>query len=211
MKPVAERERLSAGERMVLKAIRDVVAQGGIPNIHELAAALHRSPGEIQGLLASARRKGLIHPAGKDAIEIPDDDGSVLIIARGIPRTQGSKRNIVNRSGRVSMLESGRENHAFWRQIIYEAALASGPPEPFDGPVKIDLTFYLRRPKNPKYEVPHRFPDGDKLMRAILDALVNAAVMIDDGQMSDWTGCKRWADDGQPRAEILVTPWDGQP
>ena len=59
--------------------------------------------------------------------------------------------------------------------------------EPFDGPVKIKITFIYKRPKNllRKKDPPHRLPkatlpDIDNLAKSCLDALQDAGVLEND-------------------------------
>ena len=54
-----------------------------------------------------------------------------------------------------------------------------------EGPIHLDATFYLPRPKSwPKRITEHtRTPDRDKLLRALCDALTAAGAWHDDSQV----------------------------
>lgn len=64
----------------------------------------------------------------------------------GTPAPQGSKRGFVNRkTGQVNMVESSNKVKP-WRQSVKFAALNAKLPT-LAGPVKLEITFYLPRPK----------------------------------------------------------------
>lgn len=106
------------------------------------------------------------------------------LFVEGKPESQGSMR-IYN--GRI-VHSAGRGLRA-WRDKIAnqvnEALLAIQQPV-WDGPVTLDLTFYL--PMTSKTQVDRaahiKRPDLDKLARAVLDALTQAGLYIDDCQVS---------------------------
>lgn len=62
---------------------------------------------------------------------------------------------------------------AVWRADIKEAAMATewGSLGALDVPCGILVTFYLPAPQKPRWRVPGVKPDGDKLLRAVQDAL----------------------------------------
>ena len=74
--------------------------------------------------------------------------------------------------------------------------------EKIEGPVSIDLKFYLKKPKKPKYDEPLKRPDMDNLIKTVLDAL-NGIAYDDDKQIVRISAEKHWAED-QPRTEISV-------
>src|SRR5881392_2089938 len=101
--------------------------------------------------------------------------GSPLFIP-GTPAPQGSKRHI----GHGRMLESSAAVGP-WRERVALAVHQQGWPL-LAGPVAVDLTFVMPRPKSaPKRSTPPaiRRPDLDKLERAILDALTGIAFADD--------------------------------
>jgi crossover junction endodeoxyribonuclease RusA len=119
------------------------------------------------------------------------------------PRPQGSKRHV----GKGIMVESGGQPLRSWREAVKQAALDNLPKGhvPFDGPVSVDVTFYLARPRShyrtgskaalrrhdaPQF--PHRLPDVDKLLRSCLDALTAAGVWTDDARVVNVLAMKRY-------------------
>jgi Holliday junction resolvase RusA-like endonuclease len=124
----------------------------------------------------------------------------------GTPVPQGSKRGFL-RGGKVVMVEMGK-NLMPWRQEIAQIAAAKmGDEEPWVGPVRVNLTFFLQRPKGNhgtgrnantlKANAP-RFPSGrpdlDKLVRGVLDAM-SGIVFRDDSQVHAMDVMKLWADE----------------
>lgn len=66
------------------------------------------------------------------------------------------------------------------------------------GAVAVDLLFVMPRPKTGRRVLPAVRPDIDKLTRLVLDALTDAGVIVDDGQVTDLTVRKRYPDADQP-------------
>lgn len=104
----------------------------------------------------------------------------------GTPGTAGSKRAAVR--GGKAVIFSDSQKIAPWRQDVVAAARAAMPEgwEPLTGPVNINLTFWLPRPKGAPKTVdilPNKGLDIDKLMRGTSDAMTNAGVWVDDSQI----------------------------
>src|ERR1017187_3069297 len=87
---------------------------------------------------------------------------------------------------------------ASWKMIVRnEAEKAWGIPpcRPWEGPLRVDLTFYFPRPKahfrsngELKPNAPRRHtgkPDRDNSDKAVLDALTNLGIWGDDKQVCD--------------------------
>lgn len=137
----------------------------------------------------------------------------------GKSEPQGSGKAILSKStGRPMFkvdnpkLEGWRRDVAITARIAISDAWPGAPAPLFDGPIALDATFYLPRPKDlqrPKWagvDVPHtKKPDLDKLTRAVKDAL-RFVVYADDSQVTDVTVRKRYCAAGDlPRADITVT------
>jgi Holliday junction resolvase RusA-like endonuclease len=143
---------------------------------------------------------------------------TLLIVARGVPVTQGSKTPFAVRrkdtdgqweyTGKAVMSE-GRDRGVkvkAWRQDVADAAReALAGAAPITGPVAIRVTFTLARPAGhygsgrnagllrpsaPAF--PAVKPDQDKLLRAVCDALRTAGVYRDDAQVVDAQVAKRY-------------------
>lgn len=108
-----------------------------------------------------------------------------------------------------------------WRATIAaEAHAARNGQPPIDGPVNVNLTFRLPRPKA-HYRTGKRFaelrpdaptwspkkPDIDKLCRAALDSLTTAGVWRDDSQVATLHARKVYATDNDlAGVDIVVQP-----
>ena len=121
---------------------------------------------------------------------------------------------VVNKSGGVSLVESSKRVKP-WRQDVKYAALEAheqtcgdeGVHFPKGTPVCVSLTFYTPRPqshygtgrnaqtvKASAPAPPATKPDLDKLVRSTLDALGEAGMWADDGQVTDLIATARYAD-----------------
>lgn len=118
---------------------------------------------------------------------------SITLFVEGRPAPQGSKSYRGN--GRFS--EASKYLPA-WRSAIVLAAkqefLRSESVAMFDEPVRVSITFYVERPKKPKWAFPATTPDLDKLVRGVFDSLTQAKVWVDDALVVElfarevWTG-----------------------
>lgn len=139
---------------------------------------------------------------------------SISFTVNGIPAPQGSKRHVGN--GR--MVESSKAVGP-WREAVRaecQRAIESGQEPVMDGPVQLQATFFLPRPKGhfgtgrnagrvresaPKR--PASKPDSDKLARALLDGLTAGGAWRDDAQVVDARICKYYATDGIPPGVLV--------
>jgi len=119
--------------------------------------------------------------------------GSVMTLTftvHGTPAPQGSKSfKGHSKSGKAILIESSKAVKP-WREAVKWAALEamrqSGNPRfPMRGPLAVTVVFTLPRPKSMPKRVlwPATRPDGDKLLRATHDALKDAGLIQDDGQI----------------------------
>ena len=115
----------------------------------------------------------------------------------GNPVPQGSLKVI---NGHI--LHSQGSALAVWRSTIALSARFAGA-KPLDGPMGIDVTFRVRRPKTVKRDYPSVAPDLDKYIRACLDALTGICY-IDDSQIVDISSKKVYSD--TPGADIKIFP-----
>ena len=130
----------------------------------------------------------------------------------GMPRTQGSMRNVGRRGGRAVLVHSNALLE--WRASVIEQARAQfARTTALTGALKVDMRFYLSRPKKhygkkglrSKAPVWHyQRPDKDKLERAICDALTHAGVWLDDAQCTGGEIWKEWCDPGEEGAAVQI-------
>jgi crossover junction endodeoxyribonuclease RusA len=126
----------------------------------------------------------------------------------GLPSPQGSKRAFV-RNGRANLVEVAGAALKDWRTTVTARAVEAAAErdwDALDGPVKVDVLFWLPRPKaRPDDEWHAVRPDVDKLARAVLDALTAARLWRDDCQVADlWTGKRYETAEHPPGASIAV-------
>ena len=135
-----------------------------------------------------------------------------------IPKPQGSKRAFITRpkegSGKTPkavVVDSDKGPLKEFREAVRSDAVAAMPEGfiPLAGPVAVELQFALHKPKVAE-RGPRRWPTGktagdvDKLARAVLDALTDAGVWEDDGQVVQLLVSKDYP--GTPGAGHQLTP-----
>ena len=127
----------------------------------------------------------------------------------GRPSPQGSKKSV----GGGRFIEASKYLPA-WRKAVTEYAIYAATEhawETLDGPVTLEVVFYMERPatikitKRPHPVVP---PDVDKLVRGVSDALSDAGVWGDDSQVVKLVAFKRYADGCDTGAFISVATFD---
>ena len=114
----------------------------------------------------------------------------------GLPKPQGSKR-VYN--GRV--VEASGNALKAWRKAIADACLAEVNEDHrlLLGPVRVDVVFYLPRPKTVSEEkrpLPIVPPDIDKLARGLLDGIGQSQMVWgDDSQVIELRAVKVYGTD----------------
>lgn len=114
----------------------------------------------------------------------------------GLPIPQGSKTASVVR-GRAVIRDDNAKTLKPWRRRIKDIATAHLPPgwRPLNEPVRVVLLFAMPRPKShPKrrrlWPIGRGTGDIDKLTRAVLDALEDARVLLNDSVVVDLRAIK---------------------
>lgn len=127
----------------------------------------------------------------------------------GIPAPQGSVKAIIHKhTGRAVVIKDNNRTQKAWRELVRRTATQQwGTRPPVDGPITIRCDFVMPRPlATPARRTPPaiRKPDGDKLERAVWDALTGV-VWVDDARVNDWGGSKRIAELGEaPGCRVRV-------
>lgn len=134
----------------------------------------------------------------------------------GTPTPQGSKTPVV-RGGKAHLIEGrrpeARRRFADWRAAVRAEAQRWIEEHPesacIDGPVAVSVVFFLPRPPSkPKWRrLPWERPDGDKLLRCVLDA-ITGVLISDDARAVDMDVHKRWSEDGRTGCTLLVRSID---
>ena len=129
--------------------------------------------------------------------------GKILyqLFVNGLPKPQ--PRPFMMKTGHVFNPHSADA----WKEEIKEAfrpILRAA----ITGPVYLCVSFFLPAPKAMKLKenekVPHaKKHDKDNLLKAVMDAMSNAGVWVDDAQVFDGRYTK-WYTGGKPGAQIIV-------
>lgn len=110
---------------------------------------------------------------------------ALTVTVPGIPVPQGAIRSLG--TGRPSV-HANAKTLLPWRQLVATSTRWAmndvGMTEPMEGPLVLTATFTLPRPKSaPRSRwAPDRRPDLSHLVRALEDATVMAAAVVDDAQ-----------------------------
>jgi len=100
-----------------------------------------------------------------------------------------------------------------WKELVYAAACAQRQEKPLEGPLRVDLWFYMPRPKSksrkkdPDGPIWHiAKPDRDNLDKAVLDAITQSGLWTDDCIVCDGRISKMYHEkDGVPRVRVEIT------
>lgn len=134
----------------------------------------------------------------------------IVLWVDGRPRPKGNHKALCpqcsfGRPGHPYVVEDWRSDAGkllkSWCARIAATANAAAPGRPWRGAVAIHVVFVYVRPNSNRQAFPQnaRFSDGDKLERAVWDALQTKGgqggrVLVDDCQVVKWSGCKRWGE-----------------
>jgi Holliday junction resolvase RusA-like endonuclease len=112
---------------------------------------------------------------------------------------QGSKNAYIHKyTGRIVQVESVKglkiARQSLSAIMAYEAKRHAWVMPDKSIPVSIEMTFYYQRGTSVTREHHTVKPDGDKAQRYLWDAITQALNMwVDDAQVTDWIGHKRYA------------------
>jgi Holliday junction resolvase RusA-like endonuclease len=119
----------------------------------------------------------------------------------GIPKAQPRVKAFV-RGGHAGVYTP--DSAEIWKQEVRRQAIANAPESILTVPIRIELDFFLPRPKahldkhgvpKPKSPVWHcKKPDLDNLIKAVTDAITDTQrVWLDDSQICEITATKTYA------------------
>lgn len=124
----------------------------------------------------------------------------------GTPAPQGSKRIVQPKGHARPMLIEMSKKLGPWRTAVAVAAARERTRlgMPIDVPLRLDITFWFRRPKYSKFPAP--LLDLDKLVRAVNDGLQAGGLIANDRMITTIGNArKRWTiDDGASGARITL-------
>ena len=133
----------------------------------------------------------------------PAPKGSWDIVPCGRPVVVGGAKHYRVRDMRLRQQEP--ESVAHWKHALEIAVLEGGRPRaPHEGPITIEVTFYVHRPKQPKHPTaPITAPDLDKLQRQIGDVL-EGVYYHNDSQITSWVVGKCFAEAEYPEGAAIT-------
>ena len=119
----------------------------------------------------------------------------------GIPKAQPRVKAFVRGGHAGVYTPDGAET---WKQEVRRQAVANAPESVIAGVVRVELDFFLPRPKahldrhgvpKPKSPVWHcKKPDLDNLIKAVTDAITDTQrIWLDDSQICEITATKTYA------------------
>lgn len=83
---------------------------------------------------------------------------------------------------------------SLWAQQVFTKALVMRPKTALEGPLRLDLTFWMPRPKSRGDELWHASrPDFDNLAKSVCDALTRARWWTDDSRIASATIVKLYS------------------
>ena len=123
---------------------------------------------------------------------------SFCVVGQPVPK---ARARTVRKGGRTWSFTPKKV--AVWEKGV-GAEAGKHVDKPLDGPLSIELTFYMRRPKSRRRETwVATTPDLDNLEKAVLDGL-SGVVYTDDKLVVRKSSVKRYVVSGVPRVEVLV-------
>ena len=116
-------------------------------------------------------------------------DYSASFWVGGHPRAKGSARVF---NGRLVGMDAKTKA---WQQQVRLVATREAPDELLDVPCYLSCRFVFTPPKKPKFTLaPAVPPDGDKLLRTVMDALTGT-IYVDDSRVIRGSWSKEFGDD----------------
>jgi Holliday junction resolvase RusA-like endonuclease len=141
----------------------------------------------------------------------PQENNIISFVLPICPQAiQAGNRIGIRRGGKAIIFSSKRKKG--YQMQVKMAAMPHRPAQPFAGPVRLDLTFILPRPKSlmrkshPDGWIPHtKRPDRDNLVKGTQDGLSAAGFWVDDAQVFDGRVAKYYAErGGKPRIIVAI-------
>ena len=131
---------------------------------------------------------------------------TITLHVEGIPAPQGSKVRT-----RYGFRESSKRVAPWTAAVKAEAIIAgdrAGLLDALKPPYRVDVAFYITKPRRTKHTHPvaPTIGDLDKLIRSTLDALTQGGLLKDDRFVVALNTTKEWAGDHEtPGAIITIT------
>ena len=136
-----------------------------------------------------------------DDLELELRRPDIAFFVQGTPKPQPRTRARAFRAGNKSIVQVYDPGTAAdWKKRVWDEAWRVRPALRLEGPCRVELRFYFKRPKSLcrlrdlVAPFPHgRKPDADNLAKAILDVLTEQGWWRDDGVVSELLVIKLWS------------------
>ena len=128
----------------------------------------------------------------------------IKFTVHGMPVPQGSMRAFMPKGAKYPVITSANSKLKQWRTKVHNEAIAAMYGNSAAGrnvPIRVEVIFFLTRAKSNKSLDAVKFPDLDKLVRAILDAMTGV-LFEDDAQVVEIHAFKTY---GNARVEVTVS------
>ena len=121
----------------------------------------------------------------------------LVFFCAGLPIAQGSMSAFIPKGwSRAIITDQKGAKLKTWRKLVSADALQARLAQKWgvlDEPVEVHATFYLPKPKTPRFASHAVKPDLDKLCRSLLDGLTGC-LLSDDSRVFRLIATKRYAD-----------------
>lgn len=123
----------------------------------------------------------------------------------GIAQPKGSSRAFVPKGWKRAIVTSANPKLKDWEGNVRAAAQLYADTHFIDGPVALELVFYLPKPKSAPKKRTHctTRPDCSKLIRSTEDALIGV-LFTDDAAVVSIVASKHYAPEGSPACALIT-------
>ncbi len=120
----------------------------------------------------------------------------------GIPAPKGSRTIGRRKDGSTYTREASAAVKSWVEAVAYSARANRPQGKPLDPSYEVELVFSMPRPADPKYDWPTKDGDVDKLVRGVLDGMVQGGLLVDDRHVTALTARKQFS--GPASAGVAV-------
>lgn len=129
----------------------------------------------------------------------------VRFFVQGVPKGQPRPR-VYRQGGKTWAHSQGKAGE--WKNMVKAVGLQNRPDKPIEGPVAMQIDFFMARPKRlKKGEVGYCpvKPDIDNLVKAVMDSLNDTGIWGDDNQVVELSSSKKYCAEGEnPGAQVAI-------
>lgn len=130
---------------------------------------------------------------------------TVSLTVPGHAAPKGSRIAGVRKNGTRFTREASKRSKPWVERVAYAAAANRPGGETLEPPYDVGLTFFLPKPKRPKYGWPVSGGDLDKLVRGVLDGLTQGELIVDDRHVVSITTRKVFVEPAVARVDVVLS------